>query len=84
MPKNDNGEPLSIRRSVIVWLAGGVFGWVIAVVLIYGTIRATSYDNIAEKQQQEQSNSATATDEKALQDIAPAAGSEETPQQDQQ
>jgi hypothetical protein len=84
MPGNDNGEPLSIRRSVIVWLAGGVFGWVIAVVLIYGTIRATSYDNIAKNRQQEQSLPATATDEKALQDIAPAAGPEDREQFDPQ
>jgi hypothetical protein len=84
MPGNDNGEPLSIRRSVIVWLAGGVFGWVIAVVLIYGTIRATSYDSIAKDRQQEQSDTATVTDEKALQDIAPAAGPRDGEQSDPQ
>jgi|GEM_PF-3388351 len=72
MPRSDNGEPLSLRRSLIVWLAGGVFGWIVAVVLIYGTIRATSYDNVAKEQQQE-SESVT-REEKALQDIAPAAG----------
>jgi len=84
MPGNDNGEPLSIRRSVIVWLAGGVFGWVIAVVLIYGTIRVTSYDNIARDQQHEQSDTATIPDENALQSIAPAAGPSDRKSRDQQ
>lgn len=77
MPRFDNGEPLSIRRSIIVWLAGGVFGWVLAVVLIYGTIRITSHENVAEDATNPSSN-AVATEEKKLQDIAPAAGGEQT------
>ena len=76
MPRFDNGEPLSIRRSIIVWLAGGVFGWVLAVVLIYGTIRITSHENVAEDATN-QPPSAVATEEKKLQDIAPAAGGQE-------
>ena len=77
MPRFDNGEPLSIRRSIIVWLAGGVFGWVLAVVLIYGTIRITSHENVAEDAANQPPN-AVATEEKKLQDIAPAAGGTQT------
>lgn len=74
MPKHDNnGEPLSIRRSILIWLAGGVFGWVVAVVIIYGTIRITSHDNIAQDKTQP-SNNSIATEEKKLQEVAPAAG----------
>ena len=77
MPRFDNGEPLSIRRSIIVWLAGGVFGWVLAVVLIYGTIRITSHENVAEDAGKQPPN-AVATEEKKLQEIAPAAGGQQT------
>ena len=73
MPGFENGEPLSIRRSIIVWLAGGVVGWVVAVVLIYGTIRATSNDNFVENAPEEAERS-IAVDEQTLQDISPAAG----------
>jgi len=58
----EDNEPLSIRRSIIVWIAGAVLGWVIAVVTIYGVLRSGDHA------------SSIAHEEQTLQNISPGAG----------
>jgi hypothetical protein len=34
-----HSRPLSIRRSLVVWIAFAIVGWTAAVVLLYGVFR---------------------------------------------
>jgi hypothetical protein len=60
----EDNEPLSIRRSIIVWIAGAVLGWVIAVVTIYGVLRSGDRAHAP----------SIAHEEETLQNISPGAG----------
>ncbi|RME64774.1 MAG: hypothetical protein D6782_07650 [Alphaproteobacteria bacterium] len=71
-------DRLSIRRSVLIWVAGAMIGWIFAFVGIYSFLRFT------DKAPGEQSRPALATDfdARALSEIQPAAGpadSQDTP-----
>jgi len=35
----DNGDKLSMRHSVLVWVAGAVLGWVVAVASVYTALQ---------------------------------------------
>ncbi len=49
MTQQGYATTFSLRKSIIVWIAGAVLGWVIAVVSIYNVLR-NSEANIAETQ----------------------------------
>lgn len=63
----DKDDRLSMRNSLIVWVAGAVLGWVVAVVSVWTTLSSTEH-NIAEN---------NPADAEQMQQIMPAAGDEE-------
>lgn len=68
--KNQKEDRLSMRHSLIVWVAGAVLGWVVAVVSVWTALNTTDSD-IAD-------NSPTQAEK--LEKIMPAAGNEKEPE----
>ncbi|WP_339864235.1 hypothetical protein [Paremcibacter congregatus] len=62
--KNSKEDRLSMRHSLIVWVAGAVLGWVVAVVSVWTALNTTD-SNIAD-------NSPSQAEK--LEQIMPAAG----------
>lgn len=62
--KDTNEERLSMRNSIMVWVAGAVLGWVVAVVSVWTALN-TPESNIAKN---------TPTDAEKMEQIMPAAG----------
>jgi len=61
-------DRLSMRHSLMVWVAGAVLGWVVAVVSVWTALNTTVDSNIA--------NNAPTTAEQ-MEQIMPAAGDTE-------
>ncbi len=61
-------DRLSMRHSLMVWVAGAVLGWVVAVMSVWTALNTTEDSNIA--------NNAPITAEQ-MEQIMPAAGDEE-------
>jgi len=74
-PNKDNRSHLSPRRTVVVWLAGAVIAWVVAILGIYALLR-TGDTLIAEFFKGDAGGNSVITQEEAdaLSKIAPAAG----------
>lgn len=49
MTQQGYATAFSLRKSIVVWIAGAVLGWVVAVVSVYSALRAPD-TNIAETQ----------------------------------
>ncbi len=62
--KEAKEERLSMRNSIMVWVAGAVLGWIVAVVSVW-TALSTTDNNIAKN---------NAPDAEQLEEIMPAAG----------
>ncbi|GAB4140911.1 MAG: hypothetical protein Tsb0016_08270 [Sphingomonadales bacterium] len=85
MNRNQNPSPpdrLSLRKSVLIWIAGAMLGWVFAFVGIYSFLRFTDHSGGSHGQP----SLATDYDARSLSEIEPAAGPATTPkpQQDDQ
>ncbi len=61
-------DRLSMRHSLMVWVAGAVLGWVVAVMSVWTALNTTEDSNIA--------NNAPTTAEQ-MEQIMPAAGDKE-------
>ncbi|PHZ86065.1 hypothetical protein [Paremcibacter congregatus] len=62
--KNSKEDRLSMRHSLIVWVAGAVLGWVVAVVSVWTALNTTD-SNIADS---------SPSQAEKLEQIMPAAG----------
>ncbi|PCI46159.1 MAG: hypothetical protein COB49_09000 [Alphaproteobacteria bacterium] len=60
---------LSMRHSLMVWVAGAVLGWIVAVVSVWTALNNTNNHNIAE-------NSPSTAEQ--MEQIMPAAGDEDS------
>lgn len=76
---NKDGR-LSMRHSVMVWVAGAILGWGVAVVSVYNVVSSDD-DVIAENT--EPDNKGTILDEaQKMEKIMPAAGQDDVSRQD--
>ncbi|RMF07528.1 MAG: hypothetical protein D6763_12140 [Alphaproteobacteria bacterium] len=77
-PVDRDKERMSVRNSLLVWVSGAVLGWVVAVVAIYGLLRASDESVIADSQEMSTPASSIAQehDPTILNKIEPAAGPE--------
>lgn len=86
MTQQGYATTFSLRKSIVVWIAGAVLGWVIAVVTVYNALR-TPEANIAETQpvleqlaperslaMEQPADHLTPEELEALTETAPAAG----------
>jgi len=71
--KNSKDDRLSMRHSLMVWVAGAVLGWVVAVVSVWTALNTTTDSNVAK-------NSPSTA--KQMEQILPAAGGKENPGKD--
>lgn len=62
--KEAKEERLSMRNSIMVWIAGAILGWIVAVVSVW-TAMSTTDSNIAKN---------TSPDAEQMEKIMPAAG----------
>lgn len=69
-PKEDR---LSMRHSLMVWIAGAVLGWIVAVASVWTALNTTTSSNIAKN--------APSTAEQ-MEQILPAAGGKKDPGKD--
>ncbi len=58
-------DRLSMRHSLMVWVAGAVLGWVVAVVSVWSALNTTTDTNIAQK---------APSDAEQMEQVMPAAG----------
>jgi len=79
---------LSMRHSIMVWVAGAILGWFVAVVSVWGVLR-TGESNIAENTPQE--DQILPGDAEKMEQVLPAAGApqkdktpEKTPEDDEE
>ncbi|MAU41790.1 MAG: hypothetical protein CMF31_09220 [Kordiimonas sp.] len=70
---NNDQNRLSLRHSVLVWVAGAVLGWVVAVVSVYSALRVPE-NEFAETDQLIAPETDLAADPAELDKIMPAAG----------
>ena len=63
-PKNKNNSRLSMRHSLMVWIAGAILGWVVAVVSVWTALNTTD-SNIAKN---------SLSNAEQMEQIVPAAG----------
>lgn len=75
--QNNKDGRLSMRHSVMVWVAGAVLGWGVAVVSVYNALR--SDDTIAEISEPENQGDILNEGER-MEKIMPASGQAETPE----
>tara|TARA_B100001939_G_C16946159_1_gene620456 strand:+ start:6170 stop:6433 length:264 start_codon:yes stop_codon:yes gene_type:complete len=71
----DEEDRLSMRQSVMIWIVGAILGWLVAVASVYTALRAPDSD-IASDQPASQ-NDVSPEDAERVQEIMPAAGSDE-------
>jgi len=71
--KNSKDDRLSMRHSLMVWIAGAVLGWVVAVVSVWTALNTTADSNIAK-------NSPSTAEQ--MEQILPAAGGKTDPGKD--
>ena len=64
MKKHDKEDRLSMRHSLMVWIAGAVLGWVVAVVSVWTALNNND-SNVAQK---------PPTQAEEMEQIMPAAG----------
>ncbi len=79
---NQNSTPqdrLSMRKSVLIWIAGAMLGWVFAFVGIYSFLRFTDHSSSPHNQP----SLATDYDARSLSEIEPAAGPATKPKSQQ-
>lgn len=74
--RNGGRARLSLRSSVMVWVGGAVLGWAIMVVSVYQVLRFPHEQ--AAGPIESGALPLTASEEKALSDIAPAAGGDQS------
>lgn len=72
---NHDNERMSVRNSLLVWVSGAVLGWVVAVVAIYGLLRASDEPMVADMEKLSPPIAQSA-DPDILNKIEPAAGTE--------
>ncbi len=68
IPQGKKNERLSMRHSLMVWVAGAILGWVVAVVSVWTALNTTDR-NIAKN---------SLSDAEKMEQIMPAAGTEKT------
>lgn len=94
MTQQGYATAFSLRKSIVVWIAGAVLGWVVAVVSVYSALRAPD-TNIAETQPgleqpaperslaiEQPADHLTPEELEALTETAPAAGGDTPSQQE--
>jgi len=62
---NGKNDRLSMRHSLMVWVAGAILGWVVAVASVWTALNSTDNNNIAEN---------SPSDAEKMEQISPAAG----------
>lgn len=65
-PQGNKSDRLSMRHSLMVWIAGAILGWVVAVVSVWSALNTTDM-NIAQK---------PLSEAEKMEQIIPAAGNE--------
>lgn len=66
--QNNSSSRLSMRHSLMVWVAGAVLGWVVAVMSVWTALSTPSNGNIAEN------SPSQAEQMEQMEQIMPAAG----------
>lgn len=77
--KRRSKSKLSMRNSVIIWVGGAFLGWALMVVTVYNVLRFPD-SQVAENGRG--NPMVIASDEKSLNEIAPAAGGNLSPAED--
>lgn len=69
--QDKNMNRLSMRHSIMVWVAGAILGWFVAVVSVWSVLKTTE-SNIAENTPEQEQISPDAAEK--MEQVLPAAG----------